>query len=918
MHAQSTIDELRDELASARQEAASKAQAASGQAEQLFAQRSIADVNLLSKLEFLEKECTVLRDSSSLMQERLAAQTEQLFKTKESLTTRNRELESLLHQRTTELDNVRGQASTLEKEVADARTALETSRKTMREMQQEHSSQVSLLSQKASKYEELSANLEASLQEAQRVVESLRSRHDQYRDATSSRQAEESELLQTFQRDSAAKAKTIADLRNRVQRLENDLAVAGQARLQSGPGGGGGVGGGGGSGAPAGPSAMIQKLVEHTGSGTLSDWYERIVSAERELDESVKEKQHLHQLMNNILAAIEQQGPLWKAQSDDYKRALESQQDLADQIRDLDEQNERLREEAAGLRSVKARNEALEKTVSTLEESNRRLLWTAEGGGSVKPTADTMEQALVAAATAGTSTNLADAVRRHLPEYTSVSELSIKHSQLVKAFHEMSDRAAALEDNSTHGADIEADVLRIKTQLAAVVASRERSQQEIASLVQQRDALQIALANKDRSYLLQRQSSGGGAGAGAATSASDDSPQVGTDSSPARRSSSSSSSRAGRAAAAELETLRRSLATTRGAFEEYKKRRVTADDEQTKLLRAARTEANSKARDLSVAERDVEIYRERVEELKTTVSTLRAEARKQKEQQSQTFDRLMAQQSAVTKTTLARERDQVELANLRGEASKLTSHLELRKAECTRLQSRVDELEKRLRDQGVLLDKVQSIESAMASQKQAELERLAQDRDELRQRASHLATTAESLRADVQRLEASARNEAKERAAETARQEARLREAQQDTSKAVAELAAAREKYASLSAQHNALQAHIGAAKRRQSIRANAAASILASGDRLSASSSASAGGDGHVGGDGSTSSSSSSSSSSPPWRCRSLRSTSTCSRLTLLSWRLSKPSSSSIARRVSHRRTHSQSRCSCSMRVWA
>eukprot|EP00750_Incisomonas_marina_P012178 INCI16630.2.p1 GENE.INCI16630.2~~INCI16630.2.p1 ORF type:complete len:1530 (+),score=449.87 INCI16630.2:240-4829(+) len=800
---QGTIDELRSELAEVRQAAAEKAQAASGQVADLFAQRS--DASLRSKIEFLEKERTLLRDSAALLEERLTRQTEQLFKTKESLTARNKELEALIPHRESELESLRTRLQNREKELADTSSALEASRRTMRQMQEDHSSQVATLSEKAAKYEELAANLEVSLSEAEQLVQSLRTRHEKFREATSARQAEDRELLQTFERDAAAKNKTIEELRTAVRQLENDAAVTGQARL-----------GGSGRGTSVEPSAMIQKLVQHTGSGTLSDWYERIVSAEKQRDQSVKEKEHLNQLMNNILVAIEQQGPMLKAQSDDYKRALEAQQDLADQIRDLDAENERLRDELADLADVQVSNRAMKKTIATLEESNRNLLWASEGGGRVKPNSDSMQQALTAAATSRSSTvELADAVQRHLPQYTNLAELSVKHTQLVQAFNELSQRANESGKEAQQNAEIEREVGQFKQQLKTLVAARERSQQKIQSLVQQRDALQMALSNKDRSYLLQHARASANASGPPSSSIGHS-----QDSSPAPSTSLVSAS------AEEVDRLRRNLQSTQDTFEQYKKQRIAADDAQAKLLSDARAEANAKARDLSVAERNVEIFRDRVSELKVALDAARTELRDEKSKHARTFDGLLAQQTAANQVTHAREQDRLELANLRADHAKIKSQLALRAAECDRLQGRVDELDQQLRSQSSLLDKVQSIESAVAAQKEAELSRISTERDEARRSAAELTSTVESLRADIQRLEAAARGEAAERASALVRHESALREAQQQAQTASSDLAAAREKYAALKAQHDALQAHLGGLKRRQSIRANAAASV--------------------------------------------------------------------------------------------
>lgn len=809
---QATIDELRSELAEVRQAAAEKAQAASGQVADLFAQRS--DASLRSKIEFLEKERTLLRDSAALLEERLTRQTEQLFKTKESLSARNKELEALIPHREAELESLRTRLQNREKELADASSALEASRRTMREMQEDHSSQVATLSEKAAKYEELAGNLEVSLSEAEQLVQSLRTRHEKFREATAARQAEDRELLQTFERDAIAKNKTIEELRTAVRQLENDAAVAGQARL-----------GGSGRGASVvEPSAMIQKLVQHTGSGTLSDWYERIVSAEKQRDQSVKEKEHLNQLMNNILVAIEQQGPMLKAQSEDYKRALEAQQDLADQIRDLDAENERLRGELADLADVQVSNRAMKKTIATLEESNRNLLWASEGGGRVKPNSDSMQQALAAAATSRSSTvELADAVQRHLPEYTNLAELSVKHTQLVQAFNELSQRAKESNKEAKRNAEIEREVDQFKQQLKTLVATRERSQQKIQSLVQQRDALQMALSNKDRSYLLQHARAA--VNASAHPSSSSSSMSHSRDSSPAPSTTTSLIS-ASAASAEEVDRLRRNLQSIQDTFEQYKKQRITSDDAQAKLLSDARAEANAKARDLSVAERNAEIFRDRVSELKAALDAARAELRDEKAKHARTFDGLLAQQTAANQVTHAREQDRLELANLRADHAKIKSQLALRAAECDRLQGRVDELDQHLRSQSSLLDKVQSIESAVAAQKEAELSRISTERDEARRSAAELTSTVESLRADVQRLEAAARGEAAERASALVRHESALREAQQQAQAASSDLAAAREKYAALKAQHDALQAHLGGLKRRQSIRANAAASV--------------------------------------------------------------------------------------------
>ena len=57
----------------------------------------------------------------------------------------------------------------------------------------------------------------------------------------------------------------------------------------------------------------------------------------------------------------------------------------------------------------------------------------------------------------------------------------------------------------------------------------------------------------------------------------------------------------------------------------------------------------------------------------------------------------------------------------------------LRDAEVQRLQQRCAELDQLLKSQGTVLEKVQSIESAVSAQKESELSRLTQERDEARQ-----------------------------------------------------------------------------------------------------------------------------------------------------------------------------------------
>ena len=791
---QTTIDQLRDELASAQRAATENAESQSSTTVDLFAERS--DSNLRAKVEFLEKERDLLRDANTLLEERLTHQTTQLFQTKESLTARNSELEAVIPKREAEIESLTGRLEATQKQNENLTASLEAARATMRDMQEEHSAKTAALAQKAASFEELAGKLQSSLENAESQVQSLRDRHEQFRKTADARKADSEELLRTFERDISAKSKTITDLQNTIKRLENDVTLrahaSGSARI---------------TGTSSEPSAMIQKLVEHTGSGTLSDWYKRIVTAEEELDKNVKEKEHLHQLMNNILAAIEQQGPVLKAQSDDYKRALESQQALADQVRQLDAENERLREQNGSFEELQAQHKALKMTMATLEESNRHLLWAIEGGGRVKPNADAMSQALLRTDDAG----LDDAVRKHLPEYSSLAELSIKHSQLIQAYNEASVRTSQYGADAKRTAEIQEQVSHFKKQLELLVKSRERSQQEIQSLIQQRDALQIALTNKDRSYLLQ-----------VSATSSAKSVQSSVDSSPAQSSPTLS---------AELSSAKHKLKLLQDQFEQYKQQRIASDEQQSQQLRQARNEANSAARDLSVANRNIEIFKERAEDLKQAVAAARAEATEERAKHTKTFENLLAQQAAATKISVAREQDHIELARLRASASNLKAQESLSKAECERMQARVADLEQRLKAQGSLLDKVQSIESAVAAQKQSELARVKEERDESRRTSAELSRTVESLRTDVQRLEASARASAKEHAEQLEVLRAAAQDAKDNAASTKTELAAAREKYKSLAAQHDALQAHIGGLKRRQSIRANAAASVLESAD---------------------------------------------------------------------------------------
>jgi hypothetical protein len=301
---------------------------------------------------------------------------------------------------------------------------------------------------------------------------------------------------------------------------------------------------------------------------------------------------------------------------------------------------------------LEVRITALQQTVRSLEETNRRLLWKREGGGSVKPSADQMQTALLTI-----NHKQSDLVGKHMLEYSNITELSLKHTQLVQAYHELESQIESSHQDNVQQNEIMKQVQSFKTQLKTLVEARERSKREIRTLIQERDALQTALSNKDRRYLLNAHMS-------------TINPPIAQDSTPPQITDVSRRPDF----KAQIEQLKRNLSSTQDAFEAYKKNRVASDQENTKELRVARAEANEKVRDLTVAERDLEISHERVQELKGALTNAKVDAREEKAKHARTFENLLAQQAVAHKMSNAREKDQIDLGQLRAQVHCQTNY----------------------------------------------------------------------------------------------------------------------------------------------------------------------------------------------------------------------------------------------------
>ena len=257
---------------------------------------------------------------------------------------------------------------------------------------------------------------------------------------------------------------------------------------------------------PADTDSGATSLSEFEGLGAV-EMYAKVVDTEKSLASERRRSGELEYFLQRIQRELESKAPMIEATRRDHRRLLESHERLAKRLdAALIENNALKSEKEEGSRAISeaiANAAALEQQNKDLSEQLQHLLFTnfqkAHGAGIMASPGKIAPGSLVKSAD--------DVISEHLLTYDDIIELQTRNSQLVKVIRRLSaDQESAVaklnamnQGGAGMGGQTSAALENALKELNSLKESRQRMEDMVATLVQQRDVLRAMLEESDRS-----------------------------------------------------------------------------------------------------------------------------------------------------------------------------------------------------------------------------------------------------------------------------------------------------------------------------------------------------------------------------------------------------------------------------------
>ncbi len=260
---------------------------------------------------------------------------------------------------------------------------------------------------------------------------------------------------------------------------------------------------------PADADNGFTSLSEFEGLGAV-EMYAKVVDTEKALAAERRRAGELEYFLQRIQRELESKAPMIEATRRDHRRLLESHERLAKRLdAALTENNALKSAKEEGSRAVSealANAAALEQQNKDLSEQLQHLLFTnfqkAHGSRILSSPADRNQTAPGAVVKSAD-----DVISEHLLTYDDIMELQTRNAQLVKVIRRLSaDQESAVaklnamnQGGAGLGTQSSAALENALKELNSLKESRQRMEDMVATLVQQRDVLRAMLEESDRS-----------------------------------------------------------------------------------------------------------------------------------------------------------------------------------------------------------------------------------------------------------------------------------------------------------------------------------------------------------------------------------------------------------------------------------
>mmetsp|Transcript_24386 Transcript_24386/g.35802 ORF Transcript_24386/g.35802 Transcript_24386/m.35802 type:complete len:2045 (-) Transcript_24386:88-6222(-) len=651
------------------------------------------------------REKGALESRVAWLESELDSRTKELYEVRQKSSGETQELEALLAQKTNEstdrlqqVDQLKDRATLQEEKISELMEEVKNLQEATGKQQADFVAEVGAQRRLAELYK---SHLDDALKKIDELEDSCRAWKESHGKQAAQFKAR---LAEQVDRATEALAKHQEESRQREEALRSELEGARlqqeQTQQQQSPGR---------------EVAVVPPEFESLG---ITEMYDRVVKAEREAVGERSRRRELELYLDRILKDVENKAPLIAAQRKDHMRVLESHAQLTKKLDSLISESGTLRlklEEAEKeRREAVAEATALEAQNKDLGKQIQHLLKRSMGMSSTPRK--------------GTGEGAADGViSEYLVTFDDIEELQTRNMQLVKVIRTLS--AEQVSSSSREVSVVEKDEDLQETlattleELAQMRESRQRMEDMVASLVQQRDIYRAMVEEVD----------GVSEAQGKAITNTPTSPAAG----------------GGYASSKATEALQMKLAEAEEANSRLKDRLCRLEHIEQSLSDAvdkSREELSSVRAQLAQATSEARFHEHRVGTLESALKAAQQSYETATSRRSEMEGLLMSQQREVRarEETIFQLKDQLRAASESARTAQVEAEV-CRSAE-QRLLSQVGDLREELKRQSALSESVYRIEASLASRVQEEREALESEVEGLnktldRVRREHSETT---------------------------------------------------------------------------------------------------------------------------------------------------------------------------------
>jgi len=778
----------------------------------------------------LEREKSMLKKHADFLETELESKNTELLKirrdaSKESITFRSQLDESVsrANELAKKLDDAKKRlvekTESVDELLKSAKEAREDSLEKEEALNQELASQrklCELYKASVAEAEEQNSNLVAEIETAQQIIDKLR---QQSAAAVATHKKQVDELRRTRDR----LEQSVRDAEERLKANADELAAAKSAASKASDD----------ASSTDDASASTKSPLMNVGSKSISvtQWYDRVVKAEANLEEERRERARVEKYLHQILREVEQKAPIIAEQRRDYERALRSHSELSVRLESALTETSRLKSERdlAKEAESKATEEALSlrKSCDDLSRQIRLLLWKRQSkkrgpGDSDSP---------VSTSSFGRSVDADSVISEHLVTFASVEELQERNQQLLRVVRRLSKKHEAFLENRTSVEESVQNDLAAKfaKELEEMRAARQRQEAMVVAVVRQRDMYKDMLTKRDQNDAGPTVSDGSSSLPRTTSSSSSVSAtaslgiavETGTQKLTPRSSSSSTTTAATvvtpatqaevqRIIAAEssVKELEQQLKDARENHEVYRKDNERMVRQMQSSLDELRSESSTLRVDLAKSSAQAEFHKARYEHLKDAAESARKDAERERGERAGMSSKLVRFQQLLSDAEHDADARKLEVEKMRSKVMNLGNEKAIWEATEQRLREQIKSLRDEAARQSELREVVDRIQRGIDAKSGTDLDRLREETETLRVQLSQ----ARKAMQEQQLLASRARQEAR---AQAGRDASKIERFQKDALEFNAKLANAKAAIAAQTERTKAAESRALAAERR-------------------------------------------------------------------------------------------------------